>query len=144
MFAELPVGLTDPIERLSSLHLQMQDLKEHHQAVAAETLTSLSGFAPPSLLALGARLFADVEQHAVQTVTTNVPGPQRRLYAAGRPMVTAYPYVPLAGSVRIGVAIFSYAGKLTFGITGDYDSAPDIDVLARGIEAGTQELLATV
>lgn len=144
MFAELPVGLDDPVERLASLHLQMQDLKEHHQAVAAETLTSLTGFAPPLLLALGARLFAGVEQHAVQTVTTNVPGPQRTLYAAGRAMRTCYPYVPLAGSVRIGIAIFSYAGNLTFGITGDYDGAPDIGVLARGIEDGVRELLATV
>jgi diacylglycerol O-acyltransferase len=144
MFAELPVGFDDPIERLSSLHLQMRDLKEHHQAVAAETLTSLTGFGPPALLALAARLLADIEQHSVQTVTTNVPGPQRRLYAAGRPMVKAYPYVPLVGSVRIGVAIFSYAGSLTFGITGDYDGAPDIDILARGIETGVQELLSTV
>jgi diacylglycerol O-acyltransferase len=121
----------------------MQDLKQHHQAVAAETLTSLTGFAPPALLALGARLFADAEQHTVQTVTTNVPGPQQVLYAAGRPMLAAYPYVPLAGSVRIGLAIFSYAGQLTFGVTGDYDSAPDIDVLCRGIERGVAELLAS-
>ncbi len=140
MFAELPVGLADPVERLSALHLQMRDLKEHHQAVAAQTLTSLSGFAPPLLLALGARVFAGVEQHAVQTVTTNVPGPQQRLYAAGRPMRTVYPYVPLAGSVRIGIAIFSYAGELSFGLTGDYDAAPDIGVVASGIEAGIAEL----
>jgi hypothetical protein len=40
------------------------------------------------------------------------------------------------------VAIFSYDGQVNFGITGDYDSAPDIDVLARGIEAGMEELLA--
>jgi hypothetical protein len=122
----------------------MEDLKEHRQAVAAETLASLSGFAPPSLLALGARAFASSVQHAVQTVTTNVPGPQHLLYAAGRPMVAAYPYVPLAGSIQIGVAIFSYAGNLGFGITGDYEAAPDIEVLARGIESGVEELLATV
>ena len=141
MFAELPVGLEDPIERLASIRSQMDDLKESKQAVAAETLTSLSGFAPPMLLALGARIFSRLEQNTVQTVTTNVPGPQQPLYAAGRRMLTARPYVPLAGSVRIGVAIFSYAGQLNFGITGDYEGAPDIDVLARGIEAGMQELL---
>jgi WS/DGAT/MGAT family acyltransferase len=142
MFAELPMGTEDPVERLSSIRAQMENLKEHHQAVAAETLTSMSGFAPPMLLALGARLFADMEQHTVQTVTTNVPGPQHTLYAAGRRMQSAYPYVPLAGSVRIGVAIFSYVGHLTFGITGDYNTAPDIDVLAAGIETGFAELLA--
>jgi len=143
MFAELPMDIDDPVGRLVSLHEQMSDLKEHHQAAAAETLTSLSGFAPPALLALGARLFAGVEQHAVQTVTTNVPGPQRPMYAAGRRMLSAYPYVPLAGSVRIGVAIFSYAGNLTFGITGDWETTEDIDVLAKGIEAGIADLLTT-
>jgi diacylglycerol O-acyltransferase len=40
------------------------------------------------------------------------------------------------------VAIFSYIGQLSFGITGDYDRAPDIEVLARGIEDGISELLA--
>lgn len=141
MFAELPVGIADPVERLGAIRAQMDHLKESNQAVAAETLTSLSGFAPPMLLALGARIFSRLEQHTVQTVTTNVPGPQTPLYAAGRRMLTARPYVPLAGSVRIGVAIFSYAGQLNFGITGDYEAAPDIDVLAGGIEAGMQELL---
>jgi diacylglycerol O-acyltransferase len=43
--------------------------------------------------------------------------------------------------VRIGVAIFSYAGQLTFGVTGDYETASDIDVLAAGIEEGIQDLL---
>ena len=63
------------------------------------------------------------------------------MYAAGRRMLQAMPYVPLAGSVQIGVAIFSYAGQLTFGATGDYDAAPDIDVLCHGIEEGIKELL---
>jgi hypothetical protein len=57
-------------------------------------------------------------------------------------MLKAYPYVPLAGNVRIGVAIFSYNGQVNFGVTGDYDGAPDIDVLCRGIEDGMAELLA--
>jgi hypothetical protein len=57
-------------------------------------------------------------------------------------MVTAYPYVPLAGQVRIGLAIFSYDGQVTFGITGDWDTTEDLDVLARGIESGMRTMLA--
>jgi WS/DGAT/MGAT family acyltransferase len=142
MFAELPVGLIDPVARLHAISRQMDDLKAHHQAEAGETLTALSGLAPPVMLALASRLFAGLPQQAVQTVTTNVPGPRHTLYAAGRPMRAAYLYVPLAGSVRIGVAMFSYAGQLTFAVTGDYDHAPDTDVLCRGIAAGMEELLA--
>ncbi len=142
MFAELPMDVGDPVERLTRIRSQMSDLKEHHQANAMETLTSLSGFAPPVILASAARFFAGVEQHSIQTVTTNVPGPQRTLYAAGRRMLEVYPYVPLSGSVRIGIAIFSYAGHVTFGITGDYETADDIDVLAEAIETGIADLLA--
>jgi WS/DGAT/MGAT family acyltransferase len=141
MFAELPVGIEDPVQRLAAIREQMNDLKEKKQAVAADALTSLSGFAPPLLLALGGRLFARVNQRNVQTVTTNVPGPQQAMFAAGRRMLHAMPYVPLAGSVRVGIAIFSYAGELSFGVTGDYDTTPDIDVLCHGIEEGMEELL---
>ena len=89
---------------------------------------------PPLLLSLGERLATRVPQRGVNTVTTNVPGPRVPLYASGRRMVEAFPYVPLGAHVTIGVAIFSYAGACTFGITSDFDLAPDIDVLAGGIE----------
>ena len=56
-------------------------------------------------------------------------------------MLRAFPYVPLAGQVRFGVAIFSYDGEVNFGITGDYDSTSDIDVLAGGIEDGMTQML---
>jgi diacylglycerol O-acyltransferase len=141
MFAELPVGLEDPVERLNAVHAQMQDLKRSKQAVAGDTLTSLSGFAPALLLALGTRLAFRIPQRSLNTVTTNVPGPQQPLFLAGRRMLEAIPYVPIANQVRIGVAIFSYDGALKFGVTGDYDAAPDIGILCDGIEAGMAELV---
>jgi WS/DGAT/MGAT family acyltransferase len=141
MIAELPVGLDDPAERLSAIRAQMDDLKESKQAVAGEVLTSLSGFAPSLLLALGTRVAMRIPQRNVNTVTTNVPGPQHQLYACGRPMLEAFPFVPLASTVRVGVAIFSYNGMLNYGVTGDYDTATDIAVLCGGVEAGMTELL---
>jgi len=141
MFAELPVDVEDPVLRLELISEQMKDLKESRQAVAGEALTSMSGFAPPMLLALGMRLATRAAQRNVNTVTTNVPGPQFPLYAAGRRMLRAFPYVPLAGQVRLGVAIFSYDGEVNFGITGDYDTTEDIDVLAGGIEDGMTQML---
>ncbi|MBA2326959.1 MAG: wax ester/triacylglycerol synthase family O-acyltransferase [Actinobacteria bacterium] len=144
MIAELPVGIADPVERLEAIRAQMDGLKESKQAVAGEVLTSLAGFAPATLLALGARVARGIPQRNVNTVTTNVPGPQLQLYAAGRPMLEAFPFVPIAGHVRVGIAIFSYNGMLNYGVTGDYDSAPDIGVLCRGIEDGMSELLKLV
>jgi hypothetical protein len=77
----------------------------------------------------------------MNTVTTNVPGPQFPLYFAGREMLEYLPYVPIGPGVRIGVAILSYNGRLQFAVTGDYDTAPDIGSLADGIEAALATLL---
>ena len=140
IFANLPVGIEDPVERLAAMRAQMEHLKHSGEAVAGDVLVGLSGFAPAMLLSLGLRAATRMPQRSVNTVTTNVPGPQRPLYAAGRRMLECFPYVPLGGHVRIGVAIFSYDGGLTFGVTGDYDEAQDIDVLAEGIEASMRAL----
>lgn len=144
IIAQLPVGVADPVERLHLISAQMQGLKESRQAMTGEALTSLGGFAPPLLLSMGSRLANRIPQRNLQTVTTNVPGPQHPLYVQGRRMLTSYPYVCLAAQLRTGVAVFSYLGELTFGVTGDLDSSPDVGVLARGIEQGVPELLEAV
>lgn len=87
------------------------------------------------------RVMRRVPQHSVNTVTINVPGPQFPLYLAGREMLEYLPYVPISYGVRVGVAIVSYNGRVAFGVTGDYDTAPDIDVVANGIEGGITELV---
>ena len=43
--------------------------------------------------------------------------------------------------MRFGVTIFSYDGEVTFGVTGDHDASPDVDVLARGIADGLADLV---
>lgn len=141
IFADLPVGIEDPVRRLASVTRQMEHLKRSHEAVAGDVLVAMSGFAPAMLLSLALRAATRMPQRNVNTVTTNVPGPQRPLYAAGRRMLECFPYVPLAGHVRVGVAIFSYDGGLGFGVTGDYDRAPDIGVLCQGIEQSMADLL---
>jgi WS/DGAT/MGAT family acyltransferase len=141
MFADLPVWIADPVERLAAVHAQMQGLKERRQAVAGSTLTSLSGFAPAMLLALSGRVATRTPQRSVNTLTTNVPGPQHPMYLVGRRLLEYFPFVPLGGHVRIGVAVVSYDGELSFGITGDYEAAPDIGLIAAGIEAGLAELV---
>jgi WS/DGAT/MGAT family acyltransferase len=141
VFVDLPVGLKDAVARLAEIRRQMDGIKESKGAVAGERLVDLAGFSPPILLAAGQRLAASIPQQSINTVTTNVPGPQHPLYFAGRRMLESAPIIPLAASLRIAVGIFSYDGHLLFGLTGDYDTVPDIDVLRRGIEAGITELV---
>jgi WS/DGAT/MGAT family acyltransferase len=142
MFAELPVGLSDPGARLAAVRKQMDGLKESKQAVAGEVLTSLSGFAPPMLLALGARLAARSPSLGLQTGVTNVPGPQQPLYTLDRRLLESFPFVPLIGHVRTSIAIFSYDGGLYFGVTGDYETSSDIDILTKGVKRAMKKLLA--
>jgi diacylglycerol O-acyltransferase len=146
IIAELPVGIADPIERLHAVRSSMRALKQSHQADASRWLFDLADHAPAPVLSVGLRsavlMMRRLPQRSVNTVTTNVPGPQHALYACGREMLDYVPFVPLAQGVRTGVAILSYHGRIAFGVTGDWDSVPDIDVLAAGIATGMDELLA--
>jgi diacylglycerol O-acyltransferase len=139
IIAELPVGIADPLVRLEAVHAQMAELKASHQVTAVEAVVATAEFVPPVLLALAARavttMLRRAPQRTINTVTTNVPGPQLPLYALGREMLEYLPFVPLSEGVPIGVAILSYNGRLTFGITGDYDTASDVHFMAKQIEA---------
>jgi diacylglycerol O-acyltransferase len=142
MFAALPVGIADPAQRLAFIREQLAGLKNSNQAVAGEALTAMSALAPDALVSLAARAIARIQgATAVETVTTNVPGPQLPLYSLGRRMRRVYAYVPIAAQMRFGVTIFSYDGEVTFGVTGDHDMSPDVDVLADGISHGLAQLV---
>lgn len=140
VLANLPAGEPDPLRRLTLIRQEMDSIKHTHQAVSAEILAQMVGFAAPTWLALGSRAAFRTPQPLVQTVTTNVPGPRRPLYVLGRRMTDAYPYVPIGNSVRIAVAIFSYLDTVSFGVTADYDSLPDLNVFVDGIRRGLTEL----
>ena len=99
------------------------------------------GLGPFGPVSWGIRFGLRLPQRQIATVTTNVPGPRMPLYALGREALEMLPYVPIADRVRVGVAMFSYRDTLTFGITGDYDTTPDLQVLADGVAASMAELL---
>jgi diacylglycerol O-acyltransferase len=88
----------------------------------------------------GVHLLRRRPQRAVNTITTNVPGPQFPLYCLGRRMLEYRPFVPIVHGIRVSTAILSYDGRLSFGITGDGGTAPDVDVVARGTSAAVDEL----
>jgi diacylglycerol O-acyltransferase / wax synthase len=142
VFADLPVGEPDPVERARLIREQLSALKASREGVAGDTLTKLSGFAPATFLALGQRAAAKVQQGTINSVVSNVPGPQVPLYALGRKVQAAYPSPPIFPvGARMGVAVFSYNGGLHFGLIADYSTVPDLHVLRDGIRAGLDELL---
>jgi diacylglycerol O-acyltransferase len=140
MIVHLPIHLCEPAEQLSAIRNQVGVLKAAGEAAAGQAAVDLASYLPYQLAALS-RLRYRVPQRQIVTVTTNVPGPRQTLYCLGRRLVEILPYVPLASTIRIGVSIFSYRDQMTFGITGDYDTTPDLDVLAHAIEDGAAALL---
>jgi len=138
LFVDLPVGSMGPKRRLALIREVTKNLKESRQVVGAEFLMNIGAWAPPTIHALAARLAA--RARFFNLVVSNVPGPQIPLYVAGARLLGAYPLMPLAGGTGLSVAVTSLAGTMAFGLVGDWDTIPDIDVLATGVADSIEEL----
>jgi WS/DGAT/MGAT family acyltransferase len=144
LFIDLPVHLDDPVDRLDAVRAQMAQLKSSGIAEAGETLFTAGDLVPPLVLDLVSRSVMRSSrrfgQHSLNTVTTNVPGPQLPLYCLGHEMTEYRPFVPISHGLRVGTAILSYNGRLFFGITGDYRTVPEVALLAESTAAGVADL----
>jgi WS/DGAT/MGAT family acyltransferase len=141
---DLPVGEPNPRVRLTRLSYAMRGTAQHGRSVGADSLIALTGFAPPTLHALGARAARGLSRRLFNLVITNVPGPQVPLYAAGSRMLEVFPVVPLASGQGLAIGMTSYHGRVFFGLNADRDSVGDVDVLADLIEQEVAELVEGV
>jgi WS/DGAT/MGAT family acyltransferase len=138
---DLPVGEPNPRVRLTRLSYAMRGVASHGQSVGADSLIALTGFAPPTLHALGARAARGLSRRLFNLVVTNVPGPQVPLYAAGSQMLEVFPVVPLARGQGLAIGMTSYNGRVFFGLNADLDTVGDVDVLADLLEQEVAELV---
>jgi diacylglycerol O-acyltransferase / wax synthase len=138
--APLPVYADDPVERLRIVREEMSKVKQSKQVMGAEAIVSLNDFAPPTVLAQASRL--NFSTRLFNLIVTNVPGPQTPLYVLGRELESVVPVAFLPDKHALAVAIFSYNGKMSFGVLGDFDAMDDIDVVAEGIAESLHELVA--
>ena len=143
-FVDLPIGEGDPVMRLHQVSYAMRGHKESGQSVGAEALVQMSGFAPPTIHSLGARVASSMTRRLFNLVVTNVPGPQFPLYAAGARMLAMYPVVPLAKGQALSIGLTSYDGGVYYGLNADRDAMADVDVLAGLLEESLAELVGTV
>ncbi len=139
MRGPLPVYIHDPVARLQYVRRAMDGLKESKQAVGAATLAAVNNLAPPTILAQASRL--QFSTRLFNLLVTNIPGPQFPLYVLGRQLEDLFPLAFLPRNHALAVAIMSYNGGIDYGLLGDYDALPDIDVIADGIDASLRELL---
>jgi diacylglycerol O-acyltransferase len=124
------------------VHSRLTRAKGSGQRQAGQILISAANIIPFPLTAWAVRAATRLPQRGVVTVATNVPGPRKKMHVMGRKVLRMFPIPPIALGLRTGIAIVSYDDKLVFGITGDYDTAPDIDDIARGIERAVANLAA--
>lgn len=143
-FVDLPVGEGSAVMRLHQVSFAMRGHKESGQSVGADALVQMSGFAPPTIHSLGARVASSITRRLFNVVVTNVPGPQYPLYAAGARLLAVYPVVPLAKGQALSIGLTSYDGGVYYGLNADRDAMPDVDVLASLIEESLSELVGTV
>jgi hypothetical protein len=142
LLVDLPVGEPDPRLRLTQLGYAMAAHHASGRAVSADRLATLSGFAPPTLHALGARAASGLASRLFDLVLTNVPGPQVPLFAAGARMTEMFPILPLPAGQPLSIALTSYDGGVYYGVTGDRDALHDVALVAELIEESLAELVA--
>lgn len=140
VFVDLPISEMDPVARLRIIADRMGDVKSSHSAVGADFLLNMSGFAPPTLHALGARVASQTRLYNV--LFTNVPGPQAPMFSLGARLVAAYPFVPLAATQSLAVGLISLDGMIHIGLTADYDALPDVSILSDLLAGATDDLEA--
>ncbi len=134
---ELPVSEPDPLRRLAAVRATTTRLKESKQVMGAEVLAAVSEFTSSTLLALAVQLAT--RSRPFNLVVTNVPGPQIPLYMLGARLRECYPMVNLLVNQGLGVALFSYAGRLCWGCIVDWDLVPDLHDFIGEIEASFAE-----
>jgi diacylglycerol O-acyltransferase / wax synthase len=134
----MPLDEPDPRRRLERIRETTAALKESKRALGAEVLTAVGEWTPSTLLSLGAQLAT--RRLPFNLVVTNVPGPQVPLYLLGARMLDSYGLVPLMDNLCLGIVLFSYAGKLCWGFTADWDLVPDLHDFVTDVQRSFQEL----
>ncbi|HVM19758.1 MAG TPA: wax ester/triacylglycerol synthase family O-acyltransferase [Egibacteraceae bacterium] len=140
VLAPLPVMQMDPVARLYRIMGEMSVVKEERQAMAAESLVRLAGYAPPNLHAMAARVAWADQRYTI--ALSNAPGPQQPRYLAGCKLQSSYPFVPLSGTSALSIAVSSYAGGMYVGMLGDRDAMPDLDLLGEFYPEAVADLVA--
>jgi diacylglycerol O-acyltransferase / wax synthase len=141
---DLPVGEPNPRLRLARVSYAMRGVAQHGERVGAESLIALTGFAPPTLHALGARAARGLSRRLFNLMVTNVPGPQVTLAAAGGRLLEVFSVVPLARGHALSIGMTSYDGRVFVALNADRDNVGDVDVLADLIEQEIDDLVQLI
>jgi WS/DGAT/MGAT family acyltransferase len=134
----LPIEYEDPLAQLNEIRKLTSELKRSEASLAVDTLMEVAEWLPGPVLARG--LGAVSSAGPVNMIVTNVPGPQFPLYMVGAKLLGLYPIVPLLPGGGLGVALFSYEGRLCWGFNGDYELVPDLSAFVDDVRVAFENL----
>jgi WS/DGAT/MGAT family acyltransferase len=134
----LPLDEADPLAQLALVRERTAELKRTDAALGADTVMKLAEWLPTPLVERGVAL----ANGSTNTIVTNVPGPRFPLYVVGSRLLGMYPVVPLLPGVGLGIALFSYDGKLCWGFNADYELVPDLRAFHDDVCAAFEQLRA--
>jgi len=132
----LPIAEKDPLKRLGQIRDETSRLKRSDAAAGLDSLFSLADWLPPRVLASAVGL----AEGPANLIVTNVPGPNFPLYLCGAKLLGMYPLVPLLPRTGLGIALFSYDGRLCWGFAVDRDLVPDVAAFVRSVRDAFEEL----
>ncbi|SPM32546.1 diacylglycerol O-acyltransferase [Mycobacterium rhizamassiliense] len=138
---DLPVGEANPVVRLSQIAHTTESIPAAARLVDARTIVTLSGFAPPTLHAMGIRVATSFSARLFNLLITNAPGAQSQMYVAGTKLLETYAVPPLLHNQALAISVTSYNGMLYFGINADRDAMSDVDLLPALLRQSLEELL---
>jgi WS/DGAT/MGAT family acyltransferase len=123
-------NVADPKERLGVVQASTKASKAANEAVGARDLSQFSEFLPGGLAALAARTAAQFQmatrtEPVVNTVVSNVPGPQVPLYFAGAQLVRFFGGAGLGDGMGLLHGVSSYCGQLILSVVSDREMMPD-------------------
>jgi len=141
---DLPVGEPNAVVRLSQIAHATESNPTAARLVDARTIVTLSGFAPPTLHAMGIRVatsFPSFSKRTFNLLITNAPGAQSQMYIAGTKLLDTYGVPPLLDNQALAISVTSYNGMLYFGINADREAMSDVDLLPALLSQALEELL---
>ena len=136
----LPLDQPDPLSRLAAIHETTSQLKSSNQALGVDTIMQVAEWTPPVLLSLGAQ----ASSGPINSIVTNVPGPQFPLYLLGARLLEMYPVPPLLPEMGLAIGLFSYDGRVFWGFNADYERVPDLDAFRDAVDLAFREFADAV
>ena len=145
MFVKLPTHLEQPEEVLATIHAETRAAKHVFEAFEDDVMGGWSELAPPAVMAIGARLFSDLNladwvHTPMNCIISNMPGPPVPLYWGGARVDAIFPMGPVGEGVGLNLTVLSNCGRLDFGAMACRDTVPEVWDIAEGFAQGVAEL----